>query len=95
MSRRLLKKIRNAIRTRNYDLTHHAIDEMAEDGLSVDDIEHAVLTGKITKTEEDDLRGTRYTMIGIAADQRTGVGIVGRFIELESYLIITVYAVTD
>jgi len=32
MSQRLLEKIRAAILFGDYDLTHHAIDEMAEDG---------------------------------------------------------------
>lgn len=95
MSRRLLKKIRNAIRTGNYDLTHHAIDEMAEDGLRVFDVEHAVLTGKIIKTEVDDPRGSRYTMVGLAEDLEIEVGVVGRFTETDIYLIITVYAVTE
>jgi hypothetical protein len=33
MSRRLLERVRYAILSGEYDLTRHAIDEMAEDGL--------------------------------------------------------------
>lgn len=95
MSRRILRQIRNAIRTDNYDLTQHAIDETAEDRLSILDIEHAILTGEITKAEVDDPRGTRYTIIGLAEDRETGVGVVGRFTETNIYLIITVYEVTE
>ena len=95
MSQRLLRRIRGAITSGDYDLTRHAIDEMAEDGLGIFDIERAVLDGKITKTETDDPRGSRYTIIGLAEDRKTEVGVVGRFTETGIYLIITVYEVTE
>jgi len=93
--RRTLRQMRNAIRTSEYDLTRHAVDEMAEDELGIFDVEAAVLTGKITKTEMDDVRGVRYTVIGLGNNQRTEVGVVGRFTEANIYLIITVYKVSD
>jgi len=95
MSHRLLERIRYAILSGEYDLTHHAIDEMAEDGLGIFDVENAILDGEITKTETDDPHGPRYTIIGLAQDQRTEVGVVGRFTETGIYLIITVYVVTE
>ena len=95
MSRRVLRKIRHAIRTGNYDFTHHAIDEMVEDGLGIMDVEHVLLTGALCKTEEDDPRGPRHTIIGIATDQETEVGVVGRFTETDTYLLVTVYEVTE
>jgi hypothetical protein len=91
VSRRILDAIRNAIADVAYDLTRHAVDEMAEDGLLLADVEHAVLTGAITKVEIDDPRGTRYTIVGMAEDLKTEVGVVGRFTETGVYLIITVY----
>lgn len=95
MPRRLLERIRYVILSGEYDLTRHAIDEMAEDGLGIFDVESAVLDGEITKTETDDPRGPRYTIIGLAEDRKTGVGVVGRFTETGIYLIITVYEVTE
>ena len=95
MSQRLLERIRGAILNGEYDLTRHAIDEMAEDGLGIFDVESAILGGGITKTETDDPRGPRYTIIGLAEDQKTEVGVVGRFTETGIYLIITVYEVTE
>ncbi len=95
MPRRLLERIRYAILSGEYDLTRHAIDEMAEDGLGIFDVESAVLDGEITKTETDDPRGPRYTIIGLAEDRKTEVGVVGRFTETGIYLIITVYGVTE
>lgn len=37
----------------------------------------------------------RYTIIGLAEDQKTEVGVVGRFTETDVYLIITVYEATE
>ena len=47
MSQRLLEQIRDAILNGEYDLTRHAIDEMAEDGLGIFDVESAILGGEI------------------------------------------------
>jgi len=93
--RRILERIRNAILDGEYDLTRHAVDEMAEDRLDILDAEHAILSGEITRTEIDDLRGPRYTIIGLAEDRKREVGVVGRFTETDIYLIITVYEVTE
>ena len=95
MSRRLLSRIRGAIVSGEYDLTRHAIDEMAEDGLGIFDVESAILDGEIIKRETDDPRGPRYTIIGLAEDGKAEVGVVGRFTETGIYLIITVYEVTE
>ena len=95
MPRRVIERIRDAIRSQQYDVTKHAVDEMAEDGLDIVDVETAIVNGSITKTERDDPRGTRYTVLGVAADSVTRVGSAGRFTETSRYLIITVYEVTD
>lgn len=72
-------------------MSAHAMEEMAEDLL---DIEAAVLSGTISRMEKDDLRGTKYVVVGLAADRRTPVGVVGRFVDSERFLMITVYVVT-
>ncbi len=95
MSQRLLDRMQVAILNSDYDLTRHAIDEMAEDRLGIFDIECAILNGRITKTEMDDPRGPKYTIVGLGEDHRTEVGVVGRFTETGSYLIVTVYEVTE
>jgi hypothetical protein len=95
MAQRSLERIRSTILSGDYDLTRHALDEMAEDRLGIFDVQHAVLTGRIKKIEADDPRGPKYTIIGLAEDERTEVGVVGRFKETGIYLVITVYAVTE
>lgn len=94
MARRIIDKIRNAIRTGNYDLTYHAVEEMSEDNLHIYDVEHAVLYGKIVRHEFDGVRGLKYVIYGQAEDGITPVGIVGRFKETGIFLIITVYEIT-
>ncbi len=94
MSQRVLDRIRKAIRSGNYDMTHHAVEEMAEDFLGIFDVEAAILNGQITKVERDDPRGTKYIIEGVGIDQFTPVGVVGRFKETEVFLIITVYEIT-
>lgn len=95
MSRRILDRIRAAIRNAAYDVTAHAIEEMAEDALDIIDIETAILNGRLVKTDRDDPRGTRYTVHGIGADGITPVGTVGRFTSTGRYLIITAYEIME
>lgn len=75
-------------------MSAHAMDEMAEDGLDILDMESAVLQGKITRTARDDPRGTTYVIEGVAADRHTPVGVVGRFAGPGRYLVITVYVIS-
>lgn len=93
MADQIVERIRNCIRTGRYDLTSHAFDEMAEDGLLLLDIEQSILTGKIVKTEADDPRGTKYVVHGTGNSPFMQVASVGRFLPDGSYLIITVYAI--
>ena len=95
MPRRVIDKIREIIRQNAYDLTMHANEEMAEDNLTIDEVEHSILNGKIVKTEKDDQRGPRYTIHGISLDQETAVGVVGRFTETQRFLIVTVYEIRE
>lgn len=94
MPQRIIEKIRDAIRTGNYDMTFHAVEEMAEDELTILDVENAILTGKTIKRQKDDPRGIKYVIEGISTDGSTPIGIVGRFKETGVFLIITVYTIT-
>ncbi|MGB7251684.1 MAG: DUF4258 domain-containing protein [Phormidesmis sp.] len=76
-------------------MSAHAVEEMAEDLLSILDIEEAVLSGRVVRTEKEDPRGTKYVVVGTALDGKTPVSVVGRFASSGRYLIITVYQVTE
>ena len=85
-----LERIRECVRRFDYHMSGHAMEEMAEDDLDILDVEAAVLSGTMRRSEEDP-RGTKYVLVGLAADGRTPVGVVGRFVDRDLFLIITVY----
>ena len=95
MPRRTIDRIRNAVRAGNYDMTYHAVEEMAEDNLGILDVENAVLSGKIVRREKDDPCGVKYVVKGVGTDQFTPIGVVGRFKETGVFLIITVYGIYE
>lgn len=94
MARRDIDDIRQRIRLGKYDMTVHALEEMAEDGLDYLDFEQSILYGRISRVEKDDPRGTTYVILGPAIEENVSVGSVGRFID-SRYLVITVYAITE
>jgi hypothetical protein len=95
MPRSDIDRIREKIRLRQYDMSAHAMEEMAEDFLSILDVEEAVLSGQVIRVEKDDPRGTKYIIVGTTLDRQISVGVVGRFASSGIYLIITVYEVTE
>ncbi len=95
MPKRVMERIWEKIRLGQYDMTCHAREEMVEDELNLFDIEQAILTGKLIRTEKGELRGTKYTILGKGINQQTMIGVVGRFKETGRFLIITVYEVKD
>ncbi len=68
MPRSWIERIREKVRLRQYDMTVHALEEMAEDRLDIVDMEHAVLAGRVVRTERDDPRGNKHVIEGMAAD---------------------------
>ena len=90
-----IERIREKIQLRQYDMSAHAVEEMAEDELDIEDVEQAIMSGRISRIVRDDPRGTWYVVEGVAVDASTPVGVVGRFTTTERYLIITVYEVTE
>ena len=55
MDEHVLRKSREKIRQRDYVVTTHADDEMYEDGLTIWDVEAAVLAGEIIERQRDHL----------------------------------------
>ena len=94
MPHRIIDRIREKIRLREYDMTVHAMEEMAEDDLDILDIEEAILHGRIVRANRDDPRGVRYTVEGFSLEGQKLVGIVGRFQGTSRFLIITVYDIS-
>ena len=82
------ERIREKIRTRDYYLSSHAEEELAEDGFERSDMENAILTGSVEKRLTHDPRGTRYRVEGSAKDGRM-MHVRCRFKEVASLVIIT------
>jgi hypothetical protein len=89
-----IERIRQRIRERDYYLSSHAEDEMAEDGFERPDVENAILNGFVQKRMTRDPRGTRYRIEGPARDGRL-MHVVCRLREAGGLIIITVYAKVD
>ena len=89
-----IERIRQRIRERDYYLSSHAEDEMAEDGFERPDVENAILNGFVQKRMTRDPRGTRYRIEGPARDGRL-MHVVCRLREAGGLIIITAYAKVD
>ncbi len=86
-----IQKIQRKIFEREYYLSSHAEDEMLDDDLERDDIENAILEGKIERKLTHDVRGTRYRIEGLSKDGRL-IYVICRFKEDGFLIIITAYA---
>ena len=53
MYEKMLNRMRDDIRTRQYVMTLHAEEEMTDDMLSIFDVERIILTGKIIERQKD------------------------------------------
>ena len=87
----VIQRIRQRIRDRDYYLSSHAEEEMAEDGFERSDVEHAIFRGFVEKKLTRDHRGTRYRIEGPANDGRL-MHVLCRFPETGSLIVVTVYA---
>ena len=91
MYERILKRMRDTVRTRQYIMTLHAVEEMDDDGLSVFDVEHIVLTGEIVERQNDDKTyDDKYLVAGYTlSDERAFV--VSKISPTGKLIIITVF----
>lgn len=90
---RILKGMREKIRTRQYVMTLHAEEEMDDDNLSIFDVERGILTGKIIERQKDRITAEwKYLIKGetVAGDP---VVVVARLSITGKLVIITVYLV--
>jgi hypothetical protein len=89
-----IDRIRDQIRSRDYFLSSHAEEEMAEDRLDRVDVENAILNGFVERNLTQDPRGTRYRVEGPAEDGRL-VQVLCRFKEAGPLVIITVFEIGE
>ena len=90
---RILKRMQEKIRTRQYVMTLHAEEEMDDDELSIFDVERCIFTGEIIERQKDsDTKEWKYVIEGqsIGGDK---VGTVTKLSITGKLIIITVYGV--
>lgn len=88
---RILWQIRALVRRGEYVLSVHAENEMADDGLTDQDLETAILNGKIVRRERDLLGRPKYVIEGTAMDGRGLTAVAQPFQTRQLILIITAY----
>ena len=62
--RRVIDRILSRIRDGHYLLTLHAIDEMAADDLTEDEVEESMLSGRVIRSQKDRLGRRKDTIEG-------------------------------
>ena len=93
MYERMLKRFREKIRNRQYVMTQHARKEMINDDLSIYDVEHGLLTGKIlerqrdTTTAEWKYRIRGETFKGDNMEMIVKPGLTGKLVIITVYLL--------
>jgi nucleoside-triphosphatase THEP1 len=91
MFRRILERMRDKIRRRQYIVTHHARKEMNEDGFTIYDVERGILTGEILERQRDHTTGeAKYRMRGETIDG-LDVEILTKLSPTGKLVIITLY----
>ena len=91
MFEQTLKRIHEQVHTLAYIMTHHAFVEMENDGLTIFDVEQALLTGKITDRQKDRQSDEwKYVVEGQTLGAEIAV-VVTKFTFTGVLVIITVY----
>jgi hypothetical protein len=92
MAARTIALLRERIRSRQYVMTLHAEEELINDGLSIFDVESAILAGSIIQTQVDRQRGDRKHLIrGQTLDGSDSLTVVAKLGPTGKLVILTVY----
>lgn len=88
---RILKRIQEKVRTRQYVMTLHAEEEMDSDGLTIFDVEHGLLTGEIIERQKDKKTGEwKYLVEGQTLEDRPVI-VSTKLSPTDKLVIITLY----
>ncbi len=91
MFERELRRFRSLVRERRYILTIHALEEMSDDDVLDEDIEHVILTGEIVERQVD--RATKERKYVLTGTDLAGepVGVVLKMGSTGKAVVLTVY----
>ena len=88
---RVLEIIRALVKRGEYILSIHAENEMADEGLTEQDLEAAILNGRIVRRERDRISRPKYVIEGTALDGRGLTAVTQSFQARQLVVIITAY----
>ena len=88
---RLLARFRELVKASRYLLTAHAVDEMEADGLTLYDVEHCILSGKIIERQRDRARQEWKYLVAGRTLSRVRVAVVAKIGPTGKLVVITVY----
>ncbi|MBC8170152.1 MAG: DUF4258 domain-containing protein [Anaerolineae bacterium] len=88
-----IKNIRRAVQARKVEFTDHALEEMDNDALNLEQVQTVLLHGALYREHDDDPRGIRYVVRGAVDDE--DVDVVCRLMSSGILKIITVYVVKE
>jgi len=87
----MLRRMRELVRSSAYIMTVHAVEEMEADGMTVFDVEHCVLTGRIVARQAVPGRGGwKYLVQGSILGGESAF-VVARTGPTDKLVVITVY----
>ena len=92
MHDRILKRMREKVRTRDYVVTYHARREMNEDGFTIFDLERGILSGEVLERQRNGVTGESKYRIRGETVVGTGIEVVTKLGPTAKLVIITVYA---
>jgi nucleoside-triphosphatase THEP1 len=88
---RILRRIREKVRLREYVVTYHARKEMKEDGFTLYDVERGIFSGDILERQKDRQTSEwKYRVRGETFEDRE-VEVLAKFSPTGKLVIITVY----
>ena len=91
MFERVLKRMHDRIRARQYVVSVHVEEEMDDDDLTIFDIEHGVLTGTIVERQKDGETGEwKYLIQGLTLAEEEAL-VVTKLSPTGRLVILTVY----
>jgi len=88
---RILKQMRDKVRSRQYVMTLHAEEEMSDDELTIFDVERGILTGEIVERQKDVQTGEWKYLVKGHTVTGEDIVVVGKIGLTGKLVIITVY----
>ena len=88
---RILKEMQDKIRNREYVMTLHGEEEMNNDSLTIYDVEHCILTGKILERQKGRVTAEWKYRLNGRSFSGEDVEIIAKLSPTGKLVIITVY----